>query len=92
MQMFGDYGKEKPFKFFKIFLVPNVFIVMRKEGKEKGRRSNTKKIPKISLYEYIYKKQHIHYLVYGHFPWSTFGLHLVGCPKAFKKHFYKNQT
>ena len=33
---------------------------------------------------YICKKQHIHFLVHGHFSWSTFGLHLVKGPKALK--------
>ena len=31
---------------------------------------------------YIYKKNHIHLLVHGHYSWSTFGLHLVKGLKA----------
>ena len=37
---------------------------------------------KIALFELIWKKKHIHFLVRGHSSWSTFGLHLVRSPKA----------
>jgi hypothetical protein len=30
-----------------------------------------------SFLGYIIKNQHIHFLVYGHSSWSTFGLHVV---------------
>jgi hypothetical protein len=67
--------------FFK-FLWSNVSIVMRKEGKKKGRISHVKKIPKTALFGHTLKKQHIHFLMHGHFSWSVFGLHLVKGPKA----------
>ena len=33
------------------------------------------------------KNQHIHFLVHDHSSWSTFGLHLVRCPKALQIDF-----
>jgi hypothetical protein len=69
--------------------MPNVTIVMSKEGGKKGRRSNMKKNPKIALFEHVFSKnkQHIHFMVYGHLSWSTFVLHLVRGPKDLIMHF-----
>jgi hypothetical protein len=38
---------------------------------------------KTALFGHISKTRHIHFLVHGHFSWSTFNLHLVRGPKAF---------
>ena len=74
------------------FSWPKVTVVTREEGEEKGWRSNKNKIPKLSYLDIYLKNQHIHFLVHGHFFWSTFSLHLVRGPKNFKLHFFRNQT
>ena len=39
--------------------------------------------PKLHFFGHISKNKHIHFLVHGHFSWSTFDLHLVGGAKGF---------
>ena len=86
LQMWSDHGREMSFYYFYLFL-PKVTVVTRKQGEKKGRRSSMKEFPKLpSSYIYL-KKKHIHFLVHGHFTWSTFGLHLARGPKALNIHF-----
>ena len=70
-----------------IYLLPSVTIVTRKEGKNKGRRSNMKKIPKLPFLNTYFKNKNTPLLVHGHFSWSTFGFLLVRGSKALKMHF-----
>ena len=76
--------------FFSFFL-PNVFIVMKKEGKKKGSKvkheENSQNYP---LWPYIKKNKHIHFWVHGHFSLSMFSLHLVRGPKAWANFMVHN--
>jgi hypothetical protein len=68
--------------------LPNVSMLVRKEGESKGRRSNIKKNPIIALWTYfLFWNQHIHHVVHCHFSWSMFSLHLARGPKVVM-HFY----
>ena len=98
LQMSGGMAKNVVliliyFLFLK-FIFQTFFIVMRKDGKKKRRRSNLKGISKTTLFDIYLKKKSTHplYDAHGHFSWSTLGLHLVRGPKALEMHLKKNRT
>ena len=90
LQMLGDHGREMLLYYIYIYIhiwPKNYILVMRKEGKKEERWSNMKNNLKIDHFGHTLKNKLIHFLVRGHFSWSTFGLHLVKGPKPLRMPF-----
>ena len=71
-------------------VLPNVFHSYKERREVEGEKVKHEENFQIChCWAYIGKNQHIHFLVYGHFSWSTFNLHLVMGPKDLRMHLKK---
>ena len=88
LQMLGDHDKDMTFFFFFCQMFPKL---QGKKGRKRGEGQTQRILPKLPFWDIYIKDQHIHFLVHGHFSWSTFSLHLVKGPKALNA-FFRNRT
>ena len=79
--MLRNHGREMLLLFF---LLSNHFFFKcfhdcrERRSKEGDKVKHDKAlISQTTLFKHILKKQHLHFLVFGHFSWSMFGLRLV---------------
>ena len=70
-----------------LYFIAKSSHIYEERREEEGRRWSMKTICKISRFGHLLKQSTDPR--YDHFPWSTFGLHLVKGPKAFTIHLKK---
>ena len=81
----GPWQRNTVLMYIYIYIyLSNVFHSYEEKRKKDKIEENFQNWP---FWTYIKKNQHIHFLVHGHFSWSTFGLHLIKGPETLRMQF-----